>query len=176
MVYGLRRNSRRRRPGFTLVEILIVVVILGILAAIVVPQFSNASAVTRENVLREDLRFLRNAILTYHVQHNSVAPGFPGGDTSQAPTESDFVAQLTSPTNASGAVGGASSALFPFGPYLREMPDNPVNQLNTVRIVGPGAFPANPAGTHGWVYQPSTKKFAADCEGTGLSGTRYFDY
>jgi len=35
----MKRNSR----GFTLVEILIVVIILGILAAIVIPQFSSAS-------------------------------------------------------------------------------------------------------------------------------------
>src|SRR5205823_2705024 len=45
--------TRRRRPApagraFTLIEILIVVVILGIIAAIVVPQFSNASHVARE--------------------------------------------------------------------------------------------------------------------------------
>ena len=56
-----RRNARRRAAllkGFTLVEILIVVVILGILATIVLPQFSNASATARENTLKDELRYL----------------------------------------------------------------------------------------------------------------------
>ena len=45
----LHRIARR---GFTLVELLIVVVILGILATIVIPQFSNASQQARENTSR----------------------------------------------------------------------------------------------------------------------------
>jgi prepilin-type N-terminal cleavage/methylation domain-containing protein len=40
---------RNRKSGFTLVEILIVVIILGILAAIVIPQFTNASEDARRN-------------------------------------------------------------------------------------------------------------------------------
>ena len=51
--------ARTRRAGFTLVEILIVVIILGILAAIVIPQFTNASQDARESSLLSQLQTLR---------------------------------------------------------------------------------------------------------------------
>ena len=48
--------TKRKNSGFTLVEILIVVVILGILAAIVIPQFSQASNEARESSLKSNLK------------------------------------------------------------------------------------------------------------------------
>lgn len=51
----------KTRKGFTLVEILIVVVILGILAAIVIPQFTNASEEAKQNSLRSNLQSIRAA-------------------------------------------------------------------------------------------------------------------
>ena len=58
-----RRDNARR--GFTLVEILIVVIILGILAAIVIPQFTNASQNARESSLQSTLQTLRSQIQLY---------------------------------------------------------------------------------------------------------------
>ena len=51
--------QRRNSKGFTLVEILIVVIILGILAAIVIPQFTNASSDARKNSLTSQLQTVR---------------------------------------------------------------------------------------------------------------------
>jgi len=62
------------KRGFTLVEILIVVVILGILAAIVIPQFTQASTEAKANSLCSDLQTMRSQIELYKVQHNDVAP------------------------------------------------------------------------------------------------------
>ena len=45
-----------RRRAFTLIEILIVVMILGILAAIVVPNLTGASTIARENTLSRKIR------------------------------------------------------------------------------------------------------------------------
>ncbi|MHB1156686.1 MAG: type II secretion system protein [Phycisphaerales bacterium] len=163
--------------GFTLVEIMIVVVILGILAALVVPQFSNAARTSNENVLKEDLRFLRSQVLIYQAQHGGVAPGYPNGDTSAAPDGDTFIAQLTHPTSRDGAVGTVSNASYPLGPYLRRIPDNPINALSTVRVAAaPGSFPSEAAGTHGWVYDPTTLKLASDATGTDGEGTAYFNY
>src|SRR3954447_24016768 len=86
---GQSRGMRRRR-AFTLIEILIVVVILGILATIVLPQFSNASNTARESALKDDLRYLRTQVAVYKAQHHDVAPGYPGGDTSKPATAGDF--------------------------------------------------------------------------------------
>jgi prepilin-type N-terminal cleavage/methylation domain-containing protein len=65
-----------RPPGgaFTLVEVLIVVVILGILAAIAVPQFSNASTDARRSALQSTVQSVRSQINLYKLQHGQALP------------------------------------------------------------------------------------------------------
>src|ERR1051325_12249949 len=65
---------RTNKSGFTLVEILIVVIILGILAAIVIPQFTNASTDARKSNLTSQLQTLRSQIALYKLQHNETVP------------------------------------------------------------------------------------------------------
>src|SRR5688572_18299221 len=116
-----------RRGGFTLVEILIVVVILGILATVIVPQFSNASRQARENTLKDDLRYLRTQITVFKAQHRDVAPGYPGGSTAAAPSEATFLQQMTMYSNDACAVSATASPAYKFGPYLTKMPLNPIS-------------------------------------------------
>lgn len=66
--------GRARRSGFTLVEILIVVVILGVLAAIVIPAFASATEDTRKASFVADLRVFEEAILRYEVDHGTFPP------------------------------------------------------------------------------------------------------
>ena len=61
--------SQRVRHGFTLIEILIVVVILGILAAIVIPQFTDAAAEASRSNLQSQLQTIRSQIELYNVQN-----------------------------------------------------------------------------------------------------------
>ena len=62
-------TSKRVRHGFTLIEILIVVVILGILAAIVIPQFTDASVAASRSNLASQLQTMRSQIELYNVQN-----------------------------------------------------------------------------------------------------------
>lgn len=75
----------KMKKAFTLVEILIVVAILGILAAIVLPQFQSHTQQAKESAAKDNLRILRNAIELYAAQHDGVPPGYPNGDTTASP-------------------------------------------------------------------------------------------
>ncbi|MDP7007990.1 MAG: prepilin-type N-terminal cleavage/methylation domain-containing protein [Phycisphaerales bacterium] len=63
-------SKTTRRNAFTLIEILIVVVILGILAAVVVPQFTNAADDANDAAVRSQLQTLRGQIELYRAQQS----------------------------------------------------------------------------------------------------------
>jgi general secretion pathway protein G len=172
VVRGGPGSSRR---GFTLVEIMIVLVILGILAAIAVPKLTNASQLARDNSLKENLRLLRTQIGVYKSNHLDVPPGYPGGDLSQTPTSADFVSQLTLFTDAGGNTSASLTGTFKFGPYLQDVQPDPVNYMASVKILGP-SDPLVPDGTTGWLYQPSTGAFNANVTGSDGNGMNYLDY
>jgi general secretion pathway protein G len=68
-----------RRGGFTLIEVLIVVVILGILASLVIPRFVESDQLTRETIMASTVRYVRQMV-QYHRHSGTVAlaaSGFP---------------------------------------------------------------------------------------------------
>jgi len=71
-----RLAHRTPARGFTLVEILIVVVILGILAAIVIPQFTNASEEASASSLKSQLQTIRSQTELYRVKNQGTLPDF----------------------------------------------------------------------------------------------------
>ncbi|MFO0832108.1 MAG: prepilin-type N-terminal cleavage/methylation domain-containing protein [Phycisphaerales bacterium] len=64
------------RKAFTLVEILIVVVILGILAAIVIPQFTSATQDAQGGNIKAQLQTLQSQIELYRARNNNTDPDF----------------------------------------------------------------------------------------------------
>jgi general secretion pathway protein G len=167
------------RAGFTLIEILIVVVILGIVAAIVVPELSSASRQAREGVMKDDLRFMREQATRYMIQHDDDPPGYPsGGDTMQVPTEANFIDQMTRYTDGLGNSGGAYSNTYRYGPYLTRIPENPLTSLSGVHVVANGApIPApDLSQPYGWIYKPETLQFIPNVPGNDLEGTPYTSY
>ena len=68
------RNQARK--AFTLIEILIVVVILGILAAVVIPQFTNAAEDANNSSVRTQLQTLRSQIELYRIENQGADPAF----------------------------------------------------------------------------------------------------
>ncbi|HZY61358.1 MAG TPA: prepilin-type N-terminal cleavage/methylation domain-containing protein [Edaphobacter sp.] len=61
------RTARTGEQGFTLIELMIVMVVIGLLAAIAIPSYTNNIRNAREAVLKEDLHVMRTAIDSYTV-------------------------------------------------------------------------------------------------------------
>jgi prepilin-type N-terminal cleavage/methylation domain-containing protein len=167
----------KKARAFTLVEILIVVVLLGVLAAIVIPAVAGSSASARQSALAQNLKLLRRYVLIYKSQHLEVGPGYPDGDTDEAPTELAFVNQATTSSNASGQTRPVGTPGFNRGPYLMRIPVNPLNGESTVQMLADGEdFPANPGGSDGWIYKAATSEVRAGNAGTDYNGKPYYDY
>jgi len=164
------------KRAFTLVEILIVVVILGIIAAVALPRFSNASAEARASMLMDDLRVMRCQISVFKAQHLGVPPGHPDCDPSQPATEEAFTEHMTMASTAEGETAAPGTAGFRYGPYMREVPPNPVNGKNTLEIIGADEEVPAADDSHGYIYQPSTLTFKADSVGADKHGKAFWDY
>jgi general secretion pathway protein G len=142
-----------KSSGFTLVEILIVVVILGILAAIVIPQFTDASTEAQLSSLCADLQTMRSQIELYKIQHIDNLP-----DTNSLAEFSDCMLGWT---NKLGEVGTVR-ADYPFGPYMHKIPSNPFvaeADANEIDFTGT-TCPAD--GQTGWWMNTTTGEFRAN--------------
>jgi general secretion pathway protein G len=130
---------RNRKSGFTLVEILIVVIILGILAAIVIPQFAGASNDARTSNLQSQLQTLRSQIELFKLQHGDTPPKLISVGWSDLTAVTTYANQN-------------------FGPYMQQTPVNALSNTATV---------AAAAGANvGWVYNETTGAISA-CDKAG---------
>jgi competence protein ComGC len=148
-----------RHPKFTLAELLIVGLILCTLAAIAVPEFTHAGALSRSADLDRSVEVLRSEIAKYRIEHNNSLPGDHNG-TFDTPT---FWAQLTGSTDAGGKpfLRGASSS-GPLGPYLEQIPDNALYPM------GNAAMPAVRDGiTDPPTASPGTRFYFNFSDGSG---------
>jgi len=150
---------------------------VGLLAAIVLPKFSNASAVARQSTLADHLRMIRMQLAVFRSQHFGVAPGYPDCDTSKAPTEEAFIEHLTMASNEEGETADPGTPGYDYGPYLFAMVANPINGKATIQIIGDDeAFPEAGDDSHGFIYKPATLTFKADLPGTDEDGKLFFEY
>jgi general secretion pathway protein G len=136
--------TRTNRKGFTLIEILIVVIILGILAAIVIPQFTNASKEAKQSALVTMVQSMRSQIALFKLQHNDFLPGAsPLVGTGGAFTSDTFWSQMTEYTSVTGTFvpGGMKDATYAHGPYMQSIPKNPLcpNTLSSSLVVATAA-------------------------------------
>ncbi len=171
------KRFTNRQKGFTLVELLIVVIILAILAAIVVPQFAASTEDARLSALDTNLANIRASLDLYYQQHGGRYPGeYKEADgTTKSSTAAEklaaFKAQLTLYTNVSGKTANTKDATFKYGPYIKraDIPKNPITESNDLEFQGTGAlgmtgvadpFATTPA--KGWKYDVVTGQFIAN--------------
>jgi prepilin-type N-terminal cleavage/methylation domain-containing protein len=165
------------KRAFSLVELLIVVAILGIIAAIVLPEFQAQTTQAKEAAAKDNLRILRNAIEIYAAQHSGTPPGYPNGNTAGLPIMIAFIMQLLRVTNAGHQMANPGTPGYPYGPYLSDFPKNPFNGLKNVMMIANDAqLPAEATGNSGWIYKPATKTVRLNWPGTDQQGVRYYDY
>ncbi|TWT50514.1 Type II secretion system protein G precursor [Rubripirellula amarantea] len=74
------RHRRRRHRGFTLVEILVVIVIIGILMGIAIPSIGSALRTARESAIRLEIDVMSQALESYKLDHGSYPPDFSDWD------------------------------------------------------------------------------------------------
>jgi general secretion pathway protein G len=145
----------KARNGFTLVEILIVVVILGILAAIVIPQFTEASTEAKNSSLVSDLQTARSQIELYKIQHTDDLPG------SGTATLTEALTMYTDVDGAKAATQAPGTGIF--GPYLQKIPTNPFCANGTTidsAATSPAASVTDGTGS-GWFFNTETGAFGA---------------
>jgi general secretion pathway protein G len=150
-------NYKRGAAGFTLIEVLIVVVIMAVLAATIIPQFSSSTNDSRESSLKYNLQTLRTQIELYKTQHLGVSPD-----------GTNNLKQLTAATDGTGALSptGLVDATHTFGPYVQNaLPIQAFSGLNTVKL-DTGAAGTAPTATAapggGWIYRASTGEIWVD--------------
>jgi len=148
------------KPGFTLVELMIVVSILGILAAIVLPEFRGHIQQAKEAAAKDNLRTLRTAIERYAADHNGVPPGYPGDDPTGIPTQKIFTSEFMNNSE-----------------YFISPPENSFTGSSfTILLTNDQEFPTEPTDLSGWLYKASSKTIRLNTSGVDSQGIPYFDY
>ena len=166
-----------RKDGFTLVELIIVVTILGIMAAIVMPTFQGNVARAKESASKSNLSTMRSQIELYRIHHNGFPPGYVNGNgTSVGILELQFTG--TSTVTGLASTSTVSTAPFLYGPYLKKIPQNPYNKLATITYVAEATeFPTAVNGTSsGWLYKKETGEIMLNWNGFDSEGIAYYDY
>ncbi|MDD5131068.1 MAG: type II secretion system protein [bacterium] len=144
-------SKLRNRKGFTLVELLIVIVILGILAAIVIARFAGATKESKESNLKGNLRTIRSSLETYKA--NSKSNSYPSNlDDLWRGTAADVDSKT----------------------FLERIPIDPFYRFNSVYVATAIFSPidaatdrdANITGGGGWAYDSLTGRVCANYKST----------
>ena len=174
MVQPIRKAIQQ---GFTLVELLVVVITLALLAAIVVAQFAFSTDHARLASLDSTLSNIRSAIDLYYQQHGeypgeltavdaacTATDGTGTGGTGAQGTQA-FLDQMSLYTDSNGGACSVKDANFQFGPYLKQdtMPANPITASSMLEVINTGDILMAGSGANlGWKFDIVAGKFIAN--------------
>jgi prepilin-type N-terminal cleavage/methylation domain-containing protein len=186
------RVPRPIQAGFTLVELLIVVIILAVLAAIIVPQFSSATIDAKEAALDANLARVRSAIELFQAQHATIYPGAadttggtcPAGGTAGTGTANSAQALLDHMlmySDASGKTCSVGDTTFKYGPYVRKgFPNDSLTGKGSVAaeiaVTSTGAPIAPSAATGGWAYDTKSGQIVMNSNANDSRGKAYYTH
>lgn len=138
----------QRRSAFTLVELVVVIMILGILAGVAAPKLLNTSASATENGLRTTLSVVRDAIELFASQNGGAYPG-----------------------------AGANDFVTDISDYLRgDFPTCTVGANTNATVATTADATPTPTGTEGWMFSTSSGAFICNSTTTDSSGVAYNTY
>lgn len=129
------QSNRRARRGFTLIELVVVVLVMGILAAVAAPKMFDTATTAKVNSTRQSLMVVRDAIELYKAQTGA----YPGEAGSGTDLQTDLSTYLKGPfpkSSVPGAGGGAD-----------------------VRYVTSGTGTGAVSGTQDWAYNNQDGSF-----------------
>lgn len=156
MTNSIVKKSRNRRPGFSMIELVIVVVIIGIIAAIAIPRMSRGSVAAAESALRQNLAVLRNALDLYQTEHMK----YP--ETAGSVTVEQLLTQFSNIEGTQvSATKDATNGII-YGPYIRTVPQIPIG----LRKGSNGIGAADAAGI-AWLYDGAAQTGVISANATG---------
>ncbi|MBX3412355.1 MAG: type II secretion system protein [Pirellulales bacterium] len=164
-----RRARNGRRAGFTMIEMMTIIVILGALASVVVPVFQDSSEDAKDATLMYNVKHIRLQIERYRAEHKGNPPGTDGWHP--------FL-HLLFYTNANGEISLSQNSRYPYGPYVTVQGlTNPFNEgiaflpSNDPASASPNEELEADGAIVGWFYDAATGRIAPNVEGTTSNGT-----
>jgi general secretion pathway protein G len=131
--HRLNHRLNDRRNAFTLVELVVVIMILGILAGVAAPKLLNTSTSATDNGLRQTLSVVRDAIELYAADNGSLPP----------------------------CANSTTSLQDALKPYLRSFPACPVGTQDD-EVTGTTVDPLAADNATGWKYNTGTGEFISN--------------
>lgn len=133
----LSQTTKTMKPrAFTLIELMITVLIIGMLLAIAIPSYRNGHRRAKENALRTELRVLRSGIFAFYSDCGCYPTSLGHLDDTSAPTQCQIPA---------GASRSLTASRFR-GPYLKTVNNDPVSGAAFTYAAASGSVTSSAAG------------------------------